>query len=75
MPPPPPWGPGRGGGMGGDTLGWGHPQKTIQSPDSLYKAPKHYTSPKTLYKAPETLYKDPKYIIRQNLCVVFWGFV
>ena len=54
-------------------MGWGHirildikPQKTIKSPDRLYKAPTHYTkprhtvqSPNTLYKAPKRVYKDP----------------
>ena len=34
------WG---GEGGKGDRLGSGHPQKTIQSPDGLNKAPKHYT--------------------------------
>ena len=33
------WPGGRGGG-GGDRLGSGNPQKTIQNPDRLYKAPK-----------------------------------
>ena len=48
-PPPPLWGPGGEGpaegpgGERGDRLGSGHPQNTIQRPDRLYKASKHYT--------------------------------
>ena len=52
-PPPPPGARGGEGGGGWDTLGWGHPQKIIQSPDRLYKAPRR------LYKAPKRLYKAP----------------
>ena len=41
---PPPWVPGyRGGVQGGDMLGLGHSQQTIQSPDTLHKAPTYYT--------------------------------
>ena len=43
-PPPPPWVPGyRGGVQGGDMLGLGHSQQTIQSPNTLHKAPTDYT--------------------------------
>ena len=49
----------------------GKPQKTLQSPDRVYKAPTDNTkpqqtiqSPNTQYKAPETLHKHIK--IRQK---------
>ena len=73
-------GPGGGGGRGGspaegprgagggDRLGSGHPQKTIQSPDRLYKAPpdytkpqKHYTKTKNIRRRPKILDKTLKY--------------
>ena len=55
-PPPPPWGPGRG-------EGW-KPQKTIQSPDRLYKDIKDYTKPQNTRQNPKTLDNDSKYLTR-----------
>ena len=47
---------------GGDTSGyWTKPQKTIQSPNRLYKAPKQYTKPRQTSQSPQKVYKDIKY--------------
>ena len=41
------------GGRGGDYLGSGHPQKNIQSPDRLNKAPTDYTKSKQTKPSPK----------------------
>ena len=53
-------------GQGGNELGSGHPQKTIQSPDRQYEAPKHYTKPQKTIQSPNTLYKDPKHYTKPS---------
>ena len=57
---------GGGGRGGGDRLGSGHPQKTIQSPRRLYKASTDNTkprqtlqSPRKTIESPDRLYKAP----------------
>ena len=45
------------GGEGGDRLGSGHPQKIIQSPNRLYKAPTDYTMPQQTIQKPNILDK------------------
>ena len=45
------------GGEGGDGLGSGHTQKSIQSPDGLNKNPTDYTKPQNIRQRPKTLYK------------------
>ena len=58
-------GPGWGGG---DGLGSGHPQKSMQSPDGLYKHPTDYTktrqtiqNPQKNCTKPQNVYKDLEY--------------
>ena len=84
----PPRGPGGGaarrgawggkGGEGGDRLESGHPQKTIQSPDKLNKAPKHYTNTHDIrqhleqnMQNPKILNSNPKYQIRVTANINF----
>ena len=67
---------GRGGGrpprgLGVGRLGSGHPQKSIQSPDGLYKAPKRlykdiqdYTKTQNIRQNLKVLNKYPKYLTR-----------
>ena len=44
------------GGEGGDRLGSAPPQKSTQSPDRLYKAPKQYTKPRqTIQRSRKTI--------------------
>ena len=38
---------------GGDRLGSGHPQKIIESPHRIYKAPKHYTKTHHIRQRPQ----------------------
>ena len=40
-------------------LGSGHPQKTIQSPDGLNKAPTDNTKPQQTIQSPNRQYKAP----------------
>ena len=60
-------GEGRGGGAPAEGPGGGKPQKTIQSPDRLYKAPKRLYNPtdntktQNIRQNPKTLNKDLKY--------------
>ena len=46
------------GRMGGEG---GKPQKTMQSPDRLYKAPTDSTKPQQTIQRPEILDKDSRY--------------
>ena len=47
------------GGRGGDRLGSGHPQKIVQSPDGLNKAPTDYTKPQQTIQRPEKIIQRP----------------
>ena len=56
----------RRGAGGGDRLGWGHPQKIIQSPDRLYKAPTDYTKNRKTIQSPEKTIQRHKILDRTN---------
>ena len=45
---------------GGYRLGSGHPQKIIQSPDGLNKAPKHYTKTQNIRQNLQTNMQNPQ---------------
>ena len=50
----------------GGYTGMGTPQKTIRSPDRLYKAPTDYRKPRQIILSPNRLYKGPEKSIERH---------